>query len=599
MKLLTSQTNLALGLWLLSTLYICNLWLTVPFIQSSGGIALWHTGFAESLLRSSPFSFPPHLAHPFGAPIVFGASFSYLQYLLMTVLPIDGVNSYSIVGMFLSGAAVAGCFKLARTLGASIMLAMLLAIAYLSQVFFSLHIGGYGATGYGFALLPGFCFGIVATINACSSRMGVALSLAALTAVMIFLAFLDGYTFVMALACAVAVVAARVMNAPSNWRIYLTASAVIAISSGAAFALYEWYVPETAFPGYPPNIFAYLSIHIPSMLWPTQGYSMLFDQLGASVERTTKNFVGVGLGNHETVFLSISAILFSVVGLFARAPRLWKITGVLLILGGLLMAIGPVLPESSGTIDPARMEAGQRLPIFTMPTGAVYQVPGLDQMRATYRWIAVVKLGVWMLLCLACIRLSVYDNRGKVLSMIVPILMILETSSNPVQQWQIGTHHLVMAQGIRNDLSDDLKANVPSGSKVLFLPITNDFVIHSIAGLSNIYTYNVGGDKNLLIATSQRLTSISKVAEAGPCMARNMSVAARQGELDFVALELFDGHRGVRGWVWPLSKAEIDYNTEVAGNLSKFLPPSSIKKGKYFWFVDVKALGIPTTVGCP
>src|SRR5690606_11383807 len=105
---------------------------------------------------------------------------------------------------------------------------------------------------------------------------------------------------------------------------HLTHLAVLFVATGIAFTLFKLYVPPVALPGYPLNVFAFLSLHLPSLVWPTQGYSPLFDYFGLSAPRSGDVFVGAGVGNHETVYLTLTAILISVASLFLPLSRPWK-----------------------------------------------------------------------------------------------------------------------------------------------------------------------------------------------------------------------------------------------------------------------------------
>ena len=139
----------------------------MPYFQSSGGIALWHTGFADSLAAGGLSKPVQNVGLPGGAPVVFGASLVYLQAILIQALGILGIHAYAIVGCVVAIVAGLGAYLLARKLQAGPALALLLAFGFLSQTFFSVHILGYGAMGYGVALLPAFCLLIIWMMDQC------------------------------------------------------------------------------------------------------------------------------------------------------------------------------------------------------------------------------------------------------------------------------------------------------------------------------------------------------------------------------------------------------------------------------------------------
>lgn len=591
---ITPKSSLILGLeaalFIAAGVYISILWLSLPYIQSSGGVALWHTGYSESLIRGGPFKNPQNIAFPAGAPIVFGASLSYIQYSFMRLFGVDGIASYSFTGTLFAFIALGGSYSLARALGAGRALALALAVALLSQSFYSLHIQGYGALGFGFAFLPGVCSLFHHLSWRKANLYGAIIYAAVVSVTMIFLAFLDGYTFVMALACGIAFSTSYILFDRTNAAKHFINFLIISGSSAFAYVLYSRYVPEDGLPGYPLNIFAYLSLHLPSMFRPTTGYSVLYDFLGLSVQRPPTTYVGAGLGNHESVFLTITAIALVLVSFGLRVSNVWRAVALFLIFGGLLMAIGPIVPESTGVVGTSEMTS-IRAPIATSPAYPLYtMVPGLDQMRATYRWIAVVKLGVWILVGLVCSRLSKRGYGQATLAFGLVVVMMAEGSASLFRQWTAGRDLLVMATNLRMDLAGELTEHLPAESKLLVLPITNDFVIHSVAAKANMLAYNVGGDKNLLIANTLRPPIISRIAEVGPCFLRDLVEGAEQGKIDAVAFRVFDSHRGRYGWVWPPTAKEVEEDSRAASELSRNVPEAAIEKGKYFWFVDARRI---------
>lgn len=582
--------GIEISIFLVFVLYISLIWLSLPYFQSSGGIALWHGGFAESLVRNGPFHYPPNIAYPDGAPIVFGASLSYLQYVFMQLFGIDAIASYFLVGTLFAFIALFGCYWLARGIGTGKALSLALAVAFLSQTFFAIHIKGYGATGYGFALLPAFCaYFQHMTVQRVSLRIK-AIFAVAMCGIMIFFAFLDGYTFVMALACGVCFTAANLFFDADNMPTHLVNICILSLASAIAFILYKAYIPSEVLPDYSLDAFATLSLHLPSLLWPTAGFSPLFDTLGLSADRDPASYVGAGLGNHETVFLSFTAIILGLVSFRTAVSNTWRAIAALMILGGFIMAVGPVIPESNGIVGVDGVMSG-RTPLMPNLAYPLYtRVPGLDQMRATYRWIAVVKLGLWILVCLVCARLARRSMGEKVLAFVLVLLLLLEGSANPFFQWTFGRQQLAMAENLRRDLVGELVEHLPPKSRLLVLPITNDFVVHSVAAAADISTYNVAGDKNLLLAESKRSDIISRIAEVGPCFLRDLVDGAQHDQIDVVAFRMFDSHRGRYGWIWPPSAAEMEENRLVALELSRNVPEAAIEKGTYFWFIDARRI---------
>ena len=114
------------------------------------------------------------------------------------------------------------------------------------------------------------------------------------------------------------------------------------------------------------------------------------------------------------------------------------------------------------------------------------------------------------------------------------------------------------------------------------MPVTNDFVVHSIAAASDIRVYNVG-------AEARWPEHVKWLRVGDECFVSHLNEAVARGLVDYVALRLFDSHRGRRGWRWPPTAEEVEENTRVA---EEFVARTGarIVKGRYFWFIDGRSV---------
>lgn len=571
---------------LITTCYISILWTTLPFFQSSGGIALWHTGYTDSIVRGGFLKYPQHIGLPSGAPVVFGASLVYIQSALGTLTQLNGITTYSVTGFLLSMLSIAGCYSLARHLETSIPLSIILTAVLLSQVFFATHIISYGATGYGFTLLPAACALYIWFLNKNTALKSSSLLLIVCSS--FFLVFLDGYSFVMAASCCLAVcigqmISNRDCTKETSLRFILTI-----ISFIAAAVAYKLYVPNETTASHSLGIFGILALDPLYLFKPTFGYSVLHDFLGSSAIPNTSKVAGLGLGNHETVFLGWSTLILAGTGLLAKNQSKIKVTAITMIAIGFLLSLGPVGPQNNLIISQEEISKLAKFPAYYL-----YSASGFDQMRATYRWVALIKLGIWMLTCLGCQFIAKkFTQRTAILIVgVATVFMLLETTSPPLKHWTRGANQLEMAHHLKKELTEEIKHTIPPGSKILFLPITNDFVIHSIAAESEIYTYNVANDKNLNFAESIRPTEIKNIASVNSCFAHDIWRAHQSGLLDFVAIRNFDSHRGRFGWKWPPSQSEHNANKDFLEYAAWRIGDSSkIIRTKYFYFIDASTI---------
>lgn len=460
------------------------------------GQALWLTGFGESMVRTGPL----HLyAHNFGlplpAPIAFGLP-GALPTGWLIAAGLHPADAYALVLWLWLALAFAGAVKLARLFGTPIVTSAWTAAVWLTLPLVWNH-AHYSMLSMGFALLPAYVLPAwsLARTPQPDLRQRVGLSLLAVGTAVIA-AFMDGYTFVFSSLAALAVLGGHAL---ADRRLLRFAVPVQLASLGAAFFLYSRYVGRTDFHPDPLDTFRGWGVDLRFLLLPTQGAHALWDTLGLSEPRSTVEQFG-DASVWQTTF--VTPLLLA--GLWAawrlrRAGRGLAVVLVAVAAFGGYMALGPSLKFHH--TRPVAMQ-GQREP--SMPaelagpsTGTARlskNLPAFRNMRASYRWLGLTALGMWLLLVL---WLAQPDGRRR--SWLLAVLLIAQAPQLS-DKWRAGIDYRTNIRALDDALLADLRADLNPQKPVVFLPYGNDFIINYLAARLDLHAYNVGGDKNLAMA---------------------------------------------------------------------------------------------------
>ena len=269
------------------------------------------------------------------------------------------------------------------------------------------------------------------------------------------------------------------------------------VSVVLAYYLYVSYIGKTSFNAHSLATFRGWGADLTFFAVPTQGMHWLPDLLGISTSRHHTMFWGDG-SVWTTTFLLPFVIITT--GLMISSRRIKRYAVPLAIfLVGLYMALGPSLKVN--LIKPAELSLERSITedIELISTGSAHisQLPVFNVMRASYRWTILAMLGLWLLVV---IRLGERHTGPRLLPW--SALGLIVACYFPAPQ-KIDTYldNRKAAMQLQADLGVPFLQDFTGHEEpVVMLPWGNDFMANYLSGLADITVYNVGGDKNYLIA---------------------------------------------------------------------------------------------------
>ena len=490
------NTRLLFALGLLVT------WLVNSALPGFGvptlGQALWTAAFGISQAHDGVFSL---YAHNFGVPTPMPAVFGLTGARpvgWLVGLGLQAVDAYAAVLALWLALAYTGAWATARRLGGTALVAALAATAWCTLPLVWNH-AGYSMLALGFAFLPLYAGTVLALLSSPTQLARRALLFVATAWLAVFS---DGYTFVMLAIAALVLWLIALATTPTDRRhLLLRVLPVLLAGLGSAFVAYTRYVGRSDFVPSELSVFRGWGVDVAFLLQPTHGTLWLTDVLHLGAVRTPVEQFG-----DESVWATTFALPLLAAGAWSawqlrRQRRSLVPALILLTLFGLWMALGPSLKV--GAIRPLDMRAHPQPFIDTVPplwpTGNAWlseQLPGFRNMRASYRWLGLADLGLWLLLV-------TYAGRPRALPQaLVLALLILTNLPHPGGKLRVAAHFRDEFQAIDHELLADLRSQLQPHERVLFLPHGNDFLVNYAAAQLDIQALNAGGDKNKAMAAA-------------------------------------------------------------------------------------------------
>lgn len=470
----------------------------VPFLAlPTLGQAVWTAGFAQAFMNDSLLSiYAANFGAPRPAPIAFGLAGAWPTALLIAG-GLHPADAYAAMTALWLSVAFVSAYRLARLMGVAPALALAGAALWLTMPIIWGH-ADYSMLGLGIALLPFYflCALMLMLQEAASRLRGVLQALLYVVACLVAV-FMDGYSFLMFVAGASLLGAWLYARCPPRRQALLRrALPVHAVGVLLACTLYLLYAGALRHPPAPLEAFRGWGLDLAFIAVPSAGVHWLPDALGLSVARSEERFFG-----DASVWVTTFAL-----PLFLGALAAWRRTrsraplagGLLLaLLVGLYLALGPSLKINA--TKPAGEELGQRMPArYALgPTGSAWlssTVPGLRDMRAAYRWLALSVFSGWLLLML---WLAATRRREALLAAAVAGGVAILNLPHVPQKWREHMNNRDMFMRMEAELLPELREELAPGERVAFLPYRNDFLVNYLAARLRIVSYNIGGDKNL------------------------------------------------------------------------------------------------------
>ncbi|MGL3606257.1 hypothetical protein ACSV9I_07070 [Rhizobium sp. G187] len=472
---------------------------SIPFFTAPTlGQAIWIAGFGYSFSNESILAIHANnMGYPLPSPIAFGLSGAYPSGLLIAA-GLNAIDAYTLVVTGWLIIAFIGAAALARIAGTSLITGFLMATMWLCLPAVWDH-ASYSMTAVGMALMPFYLWSVVRILNSpFQNKIRFALDSLLFAAVCLLSAFTDGYTFVMFAVASSTCIGSVIASKKGPRSVALRLFPVHIASFGIAYILYKSYFPYVDSNLSTLDFFRGWGADITYFFVPTCGVSSFFDYFGACSERISKLHYG-DASVWRTTF--ISPILFaSMLFFFWKRPQGWLPFACLAFgLFALYMSLGPTVKlftvkQPDHLLDGPFMSASQGW--FETGSGWISErIPGFASMRASYRWVVLALLGVWLLLASCMTEMKA----GRAVTLAVPGLVILLLIPGPANFASARSNREnfgELEKGLVSALDSDLKP----GERVAFLPFRNDFLVNYLAPRIGIRAFNIGGDKNLAAA---------------------------------------------------------------------------------------------------
>lgn len=471
----------------------------IPFLtMPTLGQALWALGFAESMANSFPPSlYATNFGNPDPAPIAFGLSAVFPMAVLTSFGTAPSVAYSSVFAIYLIISAL-GAYGFFRLLSRSHWIALLLAAIWVASPMVVQH-QGYSMLSLGIALIPTYLLAYNFFFREHRGAGLKTLAVAGLFGAALVSVFMDGYTFVM-FASAVVVWAFTRALRTKNYKALIYELLVVGLAFGVSYFLYFLYIGRSSYPSSPVNFFRGWGVDLFYLLSPTQGAHFVPDLLQLSVPRSGTDHFGDGSSWVTTYLFPILVLIVFVVAT-AKQKNLLRVALPLALVSSfaLWMSLGPSLKFNSqrpAGVETQLMEAKYAL----FPTGneLVSTLPGFENMRASYRWVALGSVGM---LGVVAVSTTLLTPRQRKMLGAIGLTALLVYLPNPVNQAKAKRAHYVQALQIESQLVTDLKIDLRGQTGVLFLPVGNDFFTNYLSSRADFYTFNIGGDKNLAMAS--------------------------------------------------------------------------------------------------
>lgn len=499
--------------------------------------------------------------YPYGYPSVFGLPAQVLTAMLAAGFGLSLIAALKTAYALLLGAAFAGCLKFFKQVTSRNALALIGTMLFLASPIVSL--AAHGPMRFAFALLPTYVVINLAAIRwfeqARTDWLPGCGWLLALISVESLALFFDGYSFVMNLLLSGIFWLQWLLRmlAQKRFRRAMAGSIVALSSVLAPWLLYRVYIPQAHYT--PMGLPFFRAQGIDTFLFFVPAWSnWLAAALGWQHHVTPAQVYSYGPSSTQ-VYLGYSFVACAIAACWMLIKRPHGHARLLLpiLASGLLaciLSIGPTLKWHDFNPDAASIQhalsASHRS--LELGTGWIYQhVPGIDIMRALYRWQLLVRLA---LVTSAVFVLGKLLSRGRrFLALALGLLLVAETlPPMPLLAAQGRAADRIVGQLDTQALADLRHITTP-GARTVFVQLQpnanwNQYLVPYLCAGAKLRCYNVGGDKNLALATTQWPPPVNQLI-AGKDIAKNTQRLFQQNLASQVVVPLFDLTQ--QGHAWP------------------------------------------------
>jgi len=321
-----------------------------------------------------------------------------------------------------------------------------------------------------------------------------------------FALFMFGYIFVMYNFVSFIILLVFIKKNKTNKKIILKELFLFIIPNLLAFLIYKLYIGiGTNYPADPVSLIRAMSTDIITLFVPSKNF-WLIDKLGLSTNIKTLKLYGDGTNsNLNYIGLSIfTTVIISVIIFFKKNKTIKICTTIGLI--ALILSLGPTLKfntkvdnQNNSITYKMSKDAG----ILDLHTDFIYNyIPGIKNMRATYRWIILFKLSLFI--CAGILLTQLLKNKRYGFYTFLVIIIFLEMMPNIPMLNEKNTTAIDQYSKFRDDIIQPLSKIINENDRIAFLSTENDYLANFIAAETKSHSYNCGGDKNMLIARKER-----------------------------------------------------------------------------------------------
>jgi hypothetical protein len=574
------------------------------------GIPFPTMAHGHAMALDGVFHYSRYFGHPYGAPLVNGLPIALVQALIMRVFstgPIDAyVTSY---GAFLA-LAFFGAWRLFRRFDLGPWLSILGAGLFLSSIFVVGH-QDFASLMIGFALLPLSAWLDLKMLAHFRARETLGWTWLALLLVSVLwkslLLLIDGYSFVISAVFSGAVLAFGWVGPLriKRLKLVLVCALSVAIAHVAAYLVYLAYVPGAkGYDAMPADFLRAQGADLATLVIPFNQSTQLSRWLKMpATSHRGQEFYGDG---SNAVFNYIGLTLLLAIPGMILTWRRHRELRPLLVAGGVcfVLSIGPSIkihnlrppPEKGRVIGFNDYLMKPQEAFLNLHTEDIYlSVPGVKIMRSVYRWQIGFRIVATALALLTIAAL--YDRRWRISAS--AMLLILAIDSIP-PVWKKITRYAAQhqaAERLFTDVLGELCPVIARHSQVVFVSTENDYLANPIAVSLECFSYNVGGDKNQMLASPQWPAEIREIM-ARKNIVRNAERLHASGRLDYVILPYFNLRWD--SYAWPPKPAKLQEGRRAVEALLQDVRGNfTITRGAYTAVIDLRAAPAPASTTPP
>lgn len=497
------------------------------------------------------------LGFPYGFPLLTGGPHIALAAVFTWLPGMGSRGAYTLSSAVVLGLALAGAYALMRRLGAGRLIAVGTGLTYLaSPTILALH--GFGGTFFGFALLPAYAFVDIFTGDLLkrNSRRAAVVAFAILAMVRPLALFMDGYSFVASALVGGFVWLSWAYNSKNLTAARRWAGPLIFVMGNlGAVLLYRLHAPIDNFQA-PLALFRSMGLDV-STLWMPSSSIWILNEVGWTVNHS--NLWGDGTNTHN--YIGFVCVVLAVLLLVLKPSPARKPAMALAVAGmlSLILSLGPAfkLGEERPPIEGIPTYESYLMPEGTapeLPWGSLFtEIPGVQSMRATYRWFGVTRMAVVVLAGLAVAEMFRRSGTKKWVVVILAVAAVVELAPDVfgrASQYRDRQRQINMVtEQVETKLSEVTKAK----QRVFFLNYDgshNDWLVNYLAPAADLVAYNAGGDKNAALSSVRWPETVKALAES-EVTATDLERSLQAGHVDVIIVPFF--HLRHSAYFWPPS----------------------------------------------